>query len=56
MKVNNRFRSEDTEQDVALTPSAYWHSVLRGTLEKVLRGESLEIFPASARYVMYDNN
>lgn len=37
LKVNNRFRSEDTEQDVALTPSAYWSSVLRGKLEKVLQ-------------------
>jgi hypothetical protein len=23
VEVNNRFRSEDTEQDIALTPSAY---------------------------------
>jgi hypothetical protein len=38
VKVNNRFRSEDTEQDVALIPSAYWFSVLRGKLEKVLQG------------------
>lgn len=37
VKVNNRFRSEDTEQDVALTPSAYWPSVLRGKLAKVLQ-------------------
>ena len=37
MKVNSRFRSEDTEQDVALTPSAYWPSVLKGKLEKVLQ-------------------
>ncbi|KAF3404020.1 hypothetical protein F1880_010323 [Penicillium rolfsii] len=37
VKVNNRFRSEDTEQDVALTPSAYWPSVLRGKMEKVLQ-------------------
>ena len=37
VKVNNRFRSEDTEQDVALTPSAYWSSVLRDKLEKVLQ-------------------
>ncbi|CAG8342596.1 unnamed protein product [Penicillium salamii] len=37
VKVNNRFRSEDTELDVALTPSAYWSSVLKNKLEKVLR-------------------
>lgn len=37
MKVNNRFRSEDTEQDVALNPSAYWPSVLRVKLKKVLQ-------------------
>lgn len=37
MKANNRFRSEDTEQDVALNLSAYWPSVLRGKLEKVLQ-------------------
>lgn len=35
-KVNNRFRSEDAEPDVPLTPSAYWPSVLKGKLEKVL--------------------
>lgn len=33
----NRFRSEDTEQHVILTPSAYWPSVLRGKLERVLQ-------------------
>jgi hypothetical protein len=37
VKVNNRFSSEDTEEDVALTPSAYWSSVLSGKLEKVLQ-------------------
>ena len=37
MKVNNRFRSEDAEQVVSLTPSAYWPSVLRGKLEKLLQ-------------------
>ncbi|KAJ5823007.1 hypothetical protein N7447_005347 [Penicillium robsamsonii] len=29
--------SEDTEQDVTLTPSAHWPSVLKGKLEKVLQ-------------------
>jgi hypothetical protein len=37
VKVNNRFRSEGTEQDVTLTPSAYWPSVLKGKLDKVLQ-------------------
>ncbi|KAJ5548963.1 hypothetical protein N7513_006197 [Penicillium frequentans] len=37
VKVNNRFKSEDTEQDVALAPSAYWSSALRGKLENVLQ-------------------
>jgi hypothetical protein len=36
VKVNNRSVSEDTEQDVALTLSAYWPLTLRGKLEKVI--------------------
>ncbi|CAG7989657.1 unnamed protein product [Penicillium salamii] len=36
VKVNNRSVSEDTEQDVALTPSAYWPLVLREKLHKVI--------------------
>jgi hypothetical protein len=36
VKVNNRSVSEDTEQDVALTPSAYWPLVLRDKLYKVI--------------------
>lgn len=34
--MNNRSVSEDTEQDVALTPSAYWPLTLRGKLEKII--------------------
>ncbi|CAI7656173.1 unnamed protein product [Penicillium palitans] len=36
VKVNNRSISEDTEQDVALTPSAYWPLALRDKLYKVI--------------------
>jgi hypothetical protein len=36
VKVNNRSISEDTEQDVALTPSAQWPLVLREKLYKVI--------------------
>ncbi|CAG7933510.1 unnamed protein product [Penicillium olsonii] len=36
VKVNNRSVSEDTEQDVALIPSAYWPLVLREKLYKVI--------------------
>ncbi|CAG7991041.1 unnamed protein product [Penicillium salamii] len=36
VKVNNRSVSEDTEQDVALTLSAYWPLVLREKLYKVI--------------------
>ncbi|KAJ5659398.1 hypothetical protein N7507_005849 [Penicillium longicatenatum] len=35
--MNNRSVSEDTEQDVALTLSAYWPLALRGKLEKVIK-------------------
>ena len=34
--MNNRSVSEDTEQDVALTPSAHWPLVLREKLHKVI--------------------
>ncbi|KAJ5246692.1 hypothetical protein N7468_001675 [Penicillium chermesinum] len=37
VKVNNRFRWEDTVKSVTLIPSAYWSSVLKGNLEKVLQ-------------------
>ncbi|CAI7621271.1 unnamed protein product [Penicillium pancosmium] len=36
VKMNNRSVSEDTEQDVALTPSAYWPLALKAKLEKVI--------------------
>ncbi|CAG8051694.1 unnamed protein product [Penicillium nalgiovense] len=36
VKVNNWSVSEDTEQDIALTPSAYWPLVLREKLYKVI--------------------
>lgn len=34
--MNNWSVSEDTEQDIALTPSAYWPLVLREKLYKVI--------------------
>jgi hypothetical protein len=37
VKVNNRSVSEDTEQDVTLTLSAYWPLVLREKLHKVIK-------------------
>lgn len=37
VKVNNRFRQEDTIKDVALTPSAYWSSDLKDELDTVVR-------------------
>lgn len=45
VKVNNRFRWEDTIKNVTLTPSAYWPSVLRSKLENVLQ----ERIPRSRR-------
>lgn len=41
VKVNNRFRWEDTIKNVTLTPRTYWHSVLRAKLEKVLLEKAL---------------
>ncbi|KAJ5564500.1 hypothetical protein N7513_000742 [Penicillium frequentans] len=37
VKVNNRFKWEDTIKNVTLTPSAYWPSALRTKLDKVLQ-------------------
>ncbi|KAJ6003918.1 hypothetical protein N7540_013200 [Penicillium herquei] len=37
VKVNNRFRWEDTIKNVTLTLSAYWPSVLRPKLENMLQ-------------------
>lgn len=34
--LNNRATARDTEEDVALTPSAYWPLILRVKLEKLL--------------------
>ncbi|KAJ6016425.1 hypothetical protein N7540_011016 [Penicillium herquei] len=36
VKVNNRFRWEDTIKDVVLTPSAYWSSALKDKLDSVI--------------------
>jgi hypothetical protein len=38
--VNKKVISRDTEEDVALTPSAYWSVILRGKLEKLLQGKT----------------
>ncbi|KAK5805930.1 hypothetical protein VI817_000188 [Penicillium citrinum] len=45
VKVNNRFKWEDTIKNVALAPSVYWPSFLRDKLEKVLQ----ERIPRSRR-------
>jgi len=37
VSVNNRIISKDTEQDLVLVPSAYWHMLLKPKLEKLLR-------------------
>lgn len=37
--VNKKVISRDTEEDVALTPSAYWSKVLQDKLEKLLEGK-----------------
>jgi hypothetical protein len=38
--VNKKILSRDTEEDVALTPSAYWPMALKGKLEKLLEGKT----------------
>ncbi|KAJ5365325.1 hypothetical protein N7517_008211 [Penicillium concentricum] len=38
--VNKKVLSRDTEEDVALTPSAYWPTTLKGKLEKLLDGKT----------------
>ncbi|KAJ5531481.1 hypothetical protein N7527_004874 [Penicillium freii] len=38
--VNKKVLSQDTEEDVALTPSAYWPTTLKGKLEKLLEGKT----------------
>ena len=38
--VNKRIISQDTEEDVALTPSAYWPMTLKRKLEKLLEGKT----------------
>lgn len=35
--MNNRVVSKDTEQDLVLVPTAYWHMILKPKLEKLLR-------------------
>jgi hypothetical protein len=37
--VNKKVLSRDTEEDVVLTPSAYWPKTLKGKLEKLLEGK-----------------
>ena len=39
--VNKKVLSRDTEEDVALTRSAYWPMTLKGKLEKLLEGKTL---------------
>lgn len=36
VKVNNRLAAQDAEQDVALSPSAYWSLVLKNKLDNLL--------------------
>ncbi|OQE68824.1 hypothetical protein PENNAL_c0145G00226 [Penicillium nalgiovense] len=38
--VNKKVLSRDTEEDVVLTPSAYWPMTLKGKLEKLLEGKT----------------
>ncbi|KAJ5247309.1 hypothetical protein N7468_002292 [Penicillium chermesinum] len=38
--VNKRIISQNTEEDIALTPSAYWSTTLRRKLEKLLEGKA----------------
>jgi hypothetical protein len=38
--LNRKVTSRDTEEDVALTPSAYWPVNLRPKLEKLLEGKT----------------
>ncbi|CAG8219696.1 unnamed protein product [Penicillium olsonii] len=37
--VNKKVLSRDTEEDVVLTPSAYWPKTLKGKLERLLEGK-----------------
>ena len=50
MSVNNKVISRDTEQDLVLAPTAYWHLCLKPKLDKVLRGKV-----AQNRYVRCDD-
>ncbi|CAG8376216.1 unnamed protein product, partial [Penicillium salamii] len=43
--VNKKVLSQDTEEDVVLTPSAYWPETLKGKLERLLKGK----FPRNGR-------
>ncbi|KAJ5500650.1 hypothetical protein N7453_009701 [Penicillium expansum] len=38
--VKKKVISRDTEEDVALTPSAYWSLTLKGKLEKLIQGKT----------------
>ncbi|KAJ5917545.1 hypothetical protein N7466_011099 [Penicillium verhagenii] len=38
--MNKKVISRDTEQDVALTPSAYWFLTLKSKLEKLIQGKT----------------
>lgn len=37
--MNKKVLSRDTEEDVVLTPSAYWPKTLKGKLERLLEGK-----------------
>ena len=50
MSVNNKVISRDTEQDLVLAPTVYWHLCLKPKLNKVLRGKV-----AQNRYVRCDD-
>jgi hypothetical protein len=39
--VNKKVLSRDTEEDVVLTPSAYWPKTPKGKLERLLEGKIL---------------
>jgi hypothetical protein len=50
VSVNNKVISRDTEQDLVLAPTAYWHLCFKPKLDKVLRGKV-----AQNRYIRCDD-
>lgn len=38
--MNKKVLSRDTEEDGALTPSAYWPTTLKGKLEQLVEGKT----------------